>query len=160
MVYLTTLSIYQITQSRVIGCLMNNRSQKTCKWYSWHSLRFYPGNCLLGLRKTTKIINWDSRFSGRDLSPGHLEYKVLPTVKLLRNVKRIKSVLHEKLSVRCDEAEAFPHSSADHSIYLSQPSLKPLTSTANILFILASAGFSRTARRLNPQVVLYRLRYF
>jgi hypothetical protein len=33
-------------------------------------LSYYPSTCLEGLRKTTKILSWNSRSPGRDLNPG------------------------------------------------------------------------------------------
>jgi hypothetical protein len=38
-------------------------------------LRYYPGIGLEELRKTTKNLNQDSRFPGRDLKPGPTEYE-------------------------------------------------------------------------------------
>jgi hypothetical protein len=47
---------------------------------SWPNLRYYPGICLEGLRKTTKNLTQDNRSPGRDLNPGPPEYEagVLP----------------------------------------------------------------------------------
>jgi hypothetical protein len=44
------------------------------KW-SWPNFRYYPGICLAGLRKITKITSQDSRFPSRDFNPGPAEYK-------------------------------------------------------------------------------------
>jgi hypothetical protein len=42
---------------------------------SWPNLRYYPGICLEGLRKTTKNLSQDNRSPGRDLNPGPPEYE-------------------------------------------------------------------------------------
>jgi hypothetical protein len=39
-------------------------------------LRYYPGVCLKGLRKTTKTLSQDNRSPGRGLYPGPPEYEV------------------------------------------------------------------------------------
>jgi hypothetical protein len=44
------------------------------KW-SWPNLKYYPYNCLEGLRKTMKNLSQDSRSPGQDLNPGHPEYE-------------------------------------------------------------------------------------
>jgi hypothetical protein len=36
----------------------------------WTNLRYYPGSCLEGLRKTTKNLSQDIRSLDRDLNPG------------------------------------------------------------------------------------------
>jgi hypothetical protein len=42
---------------------------------SWPNLRYCPGICLDGLRKTTKKLSQDSKSVGRDLNPGPPDYK-------------------------------------------------------------------------------------
>jgi hypothetical protein len=42
---------------------------------SWPNLKYYPGICLEGLRKTTKNIGQDSRSPGPDLNSGPPEYE-------------------------------------------------------------------------------------
>jgi hypothetical protein len=42
---------------------------------SWPNLRYYPGICMLGQRKTTKNVSQDSQSPGQDLNLGSLEYK-------------------------------------------------------------------------------------
>jgi hypothetical protein len=41
---------------------------------SWPNIRYYPGNCLQGLRKTTKDLSHDSRSLVRDLNTGSPKY--------------------------------------------------------------------------------------
>jgi hypothetical protein len=41
----------------------------------WHNLRYYPGICLEGLRKTTKKLSQDSQSPDRDLKPGPPKYE-------------------------------------------------------------------------------------
>jgi hypothetical protein len=38
-------------------------------------LRYYVGICLEELRKTTKNLSHDSRFSGRDMNLGPIDYE-------------------------------------------------------------------------------------
>jgi hypothetical protein len=40
---------------------------------SWSNLRYYPGICVEGLRKTRKTLRQDSWSPGRDLNPGPAE---------------------------------------------------------------------------------------
>jgi hypothetical protein len=42
---------------------------KRCWRRSWPNLRYYPGICLEGLRKTTNNLSRDSRSQDRDLNP-------------------------------------------------------------------------------------------
>jgi hypothetical protein len=54
---------------------------------SWLNLRYYPGICVEGLRKTMKNLSQDSRSPGRDLNPGHPEYEAgVLTIRYLMNV--------------------------------------------------------------------------
>jgi hypothetical protein len=39
------------------------------------NIRYYPGICLEGLRRTTKPLIQDSRYPGRDMNPGPPEYE-------------------------------------------------------------------------------------
>jgi hypothetical protein len=39
-------------------------------------LRYYPGICLEGLRKTTKNLSQNNQFPGRDFNPGPPEYEI------------------------------------------------------------------------------------
>jgi hypothetical protein len=48
------------------------------KWL-WSNLRFYPGICPEGLRKTTEKFDQDSQSLRRDLNPGPPKYKALTT---------------------------------------------------------------------------------
>jgi hypothetical protein len=41
----------------------------------WPNVRYYPGICLDGLRKTTESLIQDSRSPDRDLNPGPPEYE-------------------------------------------------------------------------------------
>jgi hypothetical protein len=43
------------------------------KW-PWSNLKYYPGICLEGLRKTAKNLSLDSLSLGRDMRPGPPEY--------------------------------------------------------------------------------------
>jgi hypothetical protein len=62
---------YIASSERMIGewCIGRGR-----KW-SWPNVRYYPGICLKGLRKPTKILNQDSRSPGGDLNPVLSEYE-------------------------------------------------------------------------------------
>jgi hypothetical protein len=65
---------------------MQKINWKGCGWKrSWPNLRYYPGICLEGLRKTTKILSQDSRHPGRDLNQGSPEEEagVLTTVSIV-----------------------------------------------------------------------------
>jgi hypothetical protein len=42
---------------------------------SWTNLGKYPGICVEGLRKATKVLIQDSRSPCRDLNPGPPEYE-------------------------------------------------------------------------------------
>jgi hypothetical protein len=42
---------------------------------SWPNLKYYPGICLEGPRKSEKPLSQDSRFMSRDFNPGPLEYE-------------------------------------------------------------------------------------
>jgi hypothetical protein len=42
---------------------------------SWPDLKYYPGSCLVGLRKTTKNFSQDSQSLGRDVNLVSLEYE-------------------------------------------------------------------------------------
>jgi hypothetical protein len=52
-VYLTTLSVAQTIQCRLIGWLMNWKGHGRKR--SWYKYRYYPGIFLEGLNKTTEI---------------------------------------------------------------------------------------------------------
>jgi hypothetical protein len=43
----------------------------------WPNLSHYTGICLEELKKATKNLSQDSRFSGRDLKPKRPEYEAL-----------------------------------------------------------------------------------
>jgi hypothetical protein len=93
---------------------MWNMNWKGC-WgrRSWPNLQYYPGICLARLRKTTKILSQDSRFSGRDLNLESPEYKggVWPVdrdIRWFRLMRRQincfqwnKSVKHALIEVTC-----------------------------------------------------------
>ena len=71
------LTIYILMTVRVTNLKGFNR-----KW-PWPILRYWPGSCLKGLRKTTKNLNETSRFSGQDLKAQIPDYKSgLPTTLL------------------------------------------------------------------------------
>jgi hypothetical protein len=43
---------------------------------TWLNFKYYPGICLEGLRRTTKNLSHDSRYSGQDLNSRPPEYEV------------------------------------------------------------------------------------
>jgi hypothetical protein len=53
---------------------------------SWPNLKYYPGICLEGTRKTTKSLSQDSQSPGPDLNPGPTEYEGVLTTRLRRSV--------------------------------------------------------------------------
>jgi hypothetical protein len=54
---------------------VNDELEGIWKVRSWPNLRYYPGICLEGSRKTTKNLSKASRSLGRDLNPGPPEYE-------------------------------------------------------------------------------------
>jgi hypothetical protein len=54
---------------------------------SWPDVRYFPGICLEGVRKTTKYLSQDNRSLGRDLNLGPPEYEAgVLTTQPLRSV--------------------------------------------------------------------------
>jgi hypothetical protein len=73
---------------------------------SWPNLRYYPGICMEGLRKTTKPLSRDSRSPGRDLNPGPPEYEGVLITRPRRSVwsYRLQSKYEiESMSPFCDD---------------------------------------------------------
>jgi hypothetical protein len=56
--------------------IVNNELERTWEETVVAYLRYYPGICLEGLRKTTKKTRQYIRSPGRDLNPGPPEYEV------------------------------------------------------------------------------------
>jgi hypothetical protein len=54
---------------------MNDELERIWKEAVVAHLRYYPGICLMGLRKTMKTLSYDSLSSGRDLNPTPPEYE-------------------------------------------------------------------------------------
>jgi hypothetical protein len=61
------LSDYVALNEMLIGC---NEMERMWKEKSWHNLRYYPGICLEGLRKTTKNLGQDYWSPGCGLNLG------------------------------------------------------------------------------------------
>jgi hypothetical protein len=71
--YLTSLSVAQTIQPRMIGWIINS---KGCgRKRSPPNFGYYPGICREGLRKTMKNLSQDTRSPSRDLKPGPPEYE-------------------------------------------------------------------------------------
>jgi hypothetical protein len=54
---------------------MNYKLEECGTKRSWPNLRHYLGNCLEGLRKTTKNLSQENQPPGRDLNAGPSEYE-------------------------------------------------------------------------------------
>jgi hypothetical protein len=74
-VYLTTFSVAKINSVEWWDDKWIKNWKESWRKRPWPNLRYCPGICLQGLRKTTRNLNQDSRSPQRDLNPGPLEYE-------------------------------------------------------------------------------------
>jgi hypothetical protein len=77
-------------------------NRKECgRKQSWPNLRYYPGICLGGLRKTTKKFSQDSRSPGSDLNTGPpLHEAGMLTSRQRRSLRHALEALDESSSHR------------------------------------------------------------
>jgi hypothetical protein len=88
-------------------------------------IRYYPGVCLEGLKKTTKSLSQDSRSLGRDLKPGPPEYEA----QMLNTRPRSSVLLYDIKQWRTCFGLAYQSSgllifSANHTMFKNMPCVK------------------------------------
>jgi hypothetical protein len=87
-----TSSVAQTIKRRLKGWYVNDELERMRNEASWLNLIYYPAVYLEGLRNTTKNLNQDSRYSGRDLNQGLSEYEVgLLPIRPRRSVSQCSS---------------------------------------------------------------------
>jgi hypothetical protein len=78
-VFLMTVSVTQTKQHKMVGWIITG---KGCwRKQPWPDLKYHPGICLQGLRKTIKNQSQDSQYQAQDLNTKPPKYKaeVIPT---------------------------------------------------------------------------------
>jgi hypothetical protein len=143
------------------------------------NVRYYPGICLEGLKKTTKPINEDSRSLSSDLNLGPPKYEAwVLTSRLRRSVPRfrITSLLQQRISTSTRNFRACRHgknatklvardiSSADWSKSNQKPldqnkSLSGIA-TEKLVISLSFKDYPKSVPTSWPPFAMFRIHYY
>jgi hypothetical protein len=164
-VHLTTLSVDQTIQRRMIGWIMNWEEYRR-KW-SWLNWNYCPGICLEGLRKNINNLSQNSRSPGIDLNPGPSEYEGVLTTQPWSSVEsNFKIYLRE---IVCEVANRFKWqvrikwravvntvmniwASWQHAISLPR---EQLTTAQRILCTMEPDNYVNTRRQYAPCIIYF-----